>query len=71
MDKDEFYKVAFTRNLGLVNESEQAILRRSRVAVAGCGGLGGRELIDLSEWGLVLSTWLILTSLVLRISIAR
>lgn len=52
MDLNEYYKVAVTRNLGLVTESEQEKLKRSRVAVAGCGGLGGRELIDLVRMGI-------------------
>ncbi|WP_375750141.1 ThiF family adenylyltransferase [Vibrio sp. HN007] len=52
MNKDDFYKLAVTRNLGLVTEQEQEKLRNSRVAVAGCGGLGGRELIDLVRMGI-------------------
>jgi len=52
MDKDDYYKLAFTRNLGLVSEEEQEKLRHSRVAIAGCGGLGGRELIDLVRMGI-------------------
>ncbi|MDV7102917.1 ThiF family adenylyltransferase [Vibrio sp. TH_r3] len=52
MDNDEYYKLAVTRNLGLVNEQEQEILKNARVAVAGCGGLGGRELIDLVRMGI-------------------
>ncbi|MDG3088294.1 ThiF family adenylyltransferase [Vibrio hannami] len=52
MDKNEYYKKAVTRNLGLVSEAEQEQLRNSKVAVAGCGGLGGRELIDLVRMGI-------------------
>jgi hypothetical protein len=35
------YEELFTRNIGFVDENEQAILRRSRVAVLGVGGMGG------------------------------
>ncbi|WP_165312846.1 ThiF family adenylyltransferase [Vibrio ziniensis] len=52
MDREEYYRLAVTRNIGLVTEEEQNKLRRSRVAVAGCGGLGGRELIDLVRVGI-------------------
>ena len=52
MNNDEFYKLAVTRNHGLVTEQEQEKLKHSRVAVAGCGGLGGRELIDLVRMGI-------------------
>lgn len=52
MDHNEYYNLAVTRNLGLVSEDEQKILKNARVAVAGCGGLGGRELIDLVRMGI-------------------
>lgn len=51
MDNNEYYNLAVTRNLGLVSKEEQIKLRGSRVAVAGCGGLGGRQLIDLVRMG--------------------
>ena len=35
------YEDLFTRNIGFVDENEQAILRRSRFAVLGVGGMGG------------------------------
>ncbi len=37
----QFYAERTDRNIGWINEEEQAILRRSTVAVAGCGGMGG------------------------------
>lgn len=52
MDHNEYYELAVTRNLGLVSREEQQVLKNSRVAVAGCGGLGGRELIDLVRMGI-------------------
>ena len=35
------YDEAFERNIGIVSEKEQKIIRKSRVAVAGLGGIGG------------------------------
>ncbi|MCE0493281.1 ThiF family adenylyltransferase [Vibrio salinus] len=52
MDTQEYYRLAVTRNIGLISEEEQNILKDARVAVAGCGGLGGRELIDLVRMGI-------------------
>jgi len=45
------YKTAFSRNLGWVTEAEQQQLRRSRVAIAGLGGVGGAHLAALSRLG--------------------
>jgi len=36
-----FYAERTDRNLGWITEAEQVLLRRSTVAVAGCGGMGG------------------------------
>lgn len=52
MDRDEYYELAVTRNIGLVSIQEQKVLKNACVAVAGCGGLGGRELIDLVRMGI-------------------
>src|ERR1700690_73051 len=46
------YAAAFSRNLGLVNPAEQEILRKSRVAVAGLGGVGGVHLTTLARMGI-------------------
>jgi hypothetical protein len=35
------YEDLFTRNIGFVDENEQALLRTARVAVCGVGGMGG------------------------------
>ena len=35
------YEDMFTRNIGFVDENEQALLRATRVAVCGVGGMGG------------------------------
>ncbi|MDW8323360.1 MAG: ThiF family adenylyltransferase [Burkholderiales bacterium] len=45
------YATAFARNLGLINPQEQERLRRSRVAVAGLGGVGGIHLVTLARMG--------------------
>ena len=38
---DELYKTIFPRNIGWFTESEQDKLRRSTIAIAGVGGVGG------------------------------
>ena len=46
------YDDAFSRNIGWVTESEQAILRRKRIAIAGMGGVGGFHLLTLARLGI-------------------
>ena len=46
------YREAFSRNLGLVSEAEQASLREARVAIAGLGGVGGVHLVALARLGI-------------------
>jgi molybdopterin/thiamine biosynthesis adenylyltransferase len=38
---DDLYKAIFSRNIGFFTESEQDKLRRSTIAIAGMGGVGG------------------------------
>lgn len=38
---DNQYRAIFNRNIGLFTESEQDMIRRSTIAIAGVGGLGG------------------------------
>lgn len=45
------YKLAISRNIGWVSEAEQQTLRRSRVAIAGLGGVGGAHLLTLARMG--------------------
>jgi molybdopterin/thiamine biosynthesis adenylyltransferase len=45
------YQTAFSRNIGWVTQTEQEILRRSRIAIAGMGGVGGIHLITLARLG--------------------
>lgn len=46
------YQEAFSRNEGLISKEEQEKLRRSRVAIAGMGGVGGMHLITLTRLGI-------------------
>ena len=46
------YDQAFTRNLGLVSSNEQRILRSSRAAIVGMGGMGGAHLLALARLGI-------------------
>ncbi|MEJ2455079.1 MAG: ThiF family adenylyltransferase [Candidatus Thiodiazotropha sp.] len=45
------YQLAFSRNIGWVTPSEQDRLRRSTVAIAGMGGVGGSHLLTLTRLG--------------------
>lgn len=45
------YGRAFSRNIGWVTESEQALLRSKRIAIAGLGGVGGIHLLTLARLG--------------------
>lgn len=45
------YHTAFTRTVGWVTGDELATLRRSRVAIAGLGGVGGSHLLTLTRLG--------------------
>lgn len=50
--RDAFpYHLAFSRNLGWVTEAEQERLRRTRVCIAGLGGVGGVYLLTLARLG--------------------
>lgn len=46
------YKTAFSRNIGWVTEAEQHVLRNTRVAIAGMGGVGGVHLLTLARMGI-------------------
>src|SRR5262245_18339019 len=45
------YETAFCRNRGLVSNLEQQVLRKSYVAIAGMGGVGGVHLLMLARLG--------------------
>jgi len=46
------YDRAFSRNIGWVTPTEQATLRKSRIAIAGLGGVGGAHLLTLARLGI-------------------
>ena len=46
------YTEAFSRNHGLINLEEQDILSRSKIAIAGMGGVGGHHLLTLARLGI-------------------
>jgi molybdopterin/thiamine biosynthesis adenylyltransferase len=46
------YEEAFARNLGWVTEQEQDKLKRTRVCIAGMGGVGGIYLLTLARLGI-------------------
>ncbi len=46
------YAQAFDRNIGWLTEAEQRRLRAARVAIAGCGGVGGAHLLTLARLGI-------------------
>lgn len=52
MDREQFLRDAFSRNLGLLAESEQKCLSEARVAVAGAGGVGGLHVLTLARLGI-------------------
>ena len=45
------YLQAFSRNIGWVTRSEQEILKKKRIAIAGMGGVGGIHLLTLARLG--------------------
>jgi molybdopterin/thiamine biosynthesis adenylyltransferase len=49
--KEEYYKEAFSRNIGLLTESEQQHLAKARIAIPGMGGVGGVHLITMTRSG--------------------
>ncbi|MCB1782498.1 MAG: ThiF family adenylyltransferase [Alphaproteobacteria bacterium] len=52
MSKKFHYEDAFSRNLGLLTQTEQEILRNKKIAIAGMGGVGGSHLIALTRMGI-------------------
>jgi len=51
-DPGLFYKDAFERNIGILTELEQGVLKNSTVAVVGCGGVGGIHIMNLVRTGI-------------------
>ncbi len=52
MDQTEYYARAYSRNLGLISESEQEILKNTRVAIPGMGGMGGLHAVTMARTGI-------------------
>jgi len=52
MDLEHFYNRAYSRNRGLINEEEQQILKNTRVAIPGMGGMGGTHVATLARVGI-------------------
>jgi tRNA threonylcarbamoyladenosine dehydratase len=48
---DEFYRQLITRNVGLVPDDEQKLLRNATIVVAGCGSIGGAVVEPLVRMG--------------------
>ncbi len=46
------YDKAFSRNIGWFTEQEQASLKNKRVAIAGCGGVGGIHSLTMARLGI-------------------
>lgn len=46
------YDRAFSRNIGWVTQAEQVKLKKSRIAIAGLGGVGGAHLLTLTRLGI-------------------
>lgn len=46
------YNAAFARNIGWLTREEQSLLRSRRIAIAGCGGVGGSHLLTLTRLGI-------------------
>lgn len=47
-----YYTEMVSRNIGVITEEEQEILRRSTVAIAGCGGMGGLSALWACQIGI-------------------
>lgn len=46
------YERAFSRNIGWITHGEQSRLKKSKIAIAGLGGVGGAHLLTLSRLGI-------------------
>jgi len=48
----DYYKEMISRNIGIITEEEQEILKNSTVAIAGSGGMGGLSALWLCQIGI-------------------
>jgi molybdopterin/thiamine biosynthesis adenylyltransferase len=51
-EASQFWDDAFVSNRGLLTAEEQAVLRRSVIAIPGMGGVGGQHLLTLARLGI-------------------
>lgn len=45
------YDIAFSRNIGLVSVEDQMVIKKTKISIAGMGGVGGSHLINLVRQG--------------------
>ena len=51
MENNFEYDVAFNRNIGVVSESEQEMIKNTKISLAGVGGIGGSTMLALVRMG--------------------
>ncbi|MDQ6711029.1 MAG: ThiF family adenylyltransferase [Candidatus Dormibacteraeota bacterium] len=51
IEHEAYYAELTIRNRGLISEAEQAVLRRTRFVIAGCGSTGGATIMPLTRSG--------------------
>lgn len=51
-ESDKYFQEAFSRNIGIVTEKEQGMLRASTIAIAGLGGVGGAYAHGFARMGI-------------------
>ena len=52
MPKEDLYQESFIRNIGIFSKLEQEKLKKSCIAIAGMGGVGGAYIVTLTRMGL-------------------
>ncbi len=52
MDLSEYYDRAYMRNRGLISEDQQEILKNTRIAIIGLGGMGGLHAATMARTGI-------------------
>ena len=50
-EKEDYYKERTDRNIGIINNKDQQLLKTKIVAIAGCGGMGGYLAMGLLRLG--------------------
>lgn len=52
MNRDDFFKLAFQRSLGLLTSDDQELLKKKSVGIVGLGGVGGAYVLSLARLGI-------------------